>query len=100
MPTTFVKERRTPTQKHARKCLSQRRNNLSGNPSEDPNQKTQERSNKLEPHKSQQSGNTRRAQTDPQGSEEEFEEGQKTLYRQSGVRSRRSSFSRQYERTI
>jgi hypothetical protein len=49
---------------------------LSEHPSEDPNQKTLERSSQLEPHKSPQSGNTSRVHTDLQGSEEEFEEGQ------------------------
>jgi hypothetical protein len=73
---------------------------LSGNHSEGPNQKTQERSNELELHKSQQSDNTSRAHTGPQESEEELEVGQKTLCRQPGVRSRRSSLSRQYERTV
>jgi hypothetical protein len=46
---------------------------------------------------SQQSCNTSRVHTDPQGSEKEFEEGQKRLYRQPG---RKSSLSGQYERTV
>jgi hypothetical protein len=64
------------------------------------NQKTQERSSQLEPHKSQQSGNTSRVHTGLQESEEEFEEGQERLYREPGRRSRKSSLSGQYERTV
>jgi hypothetical protein len=55
---------------------------------------------KLEPHKCQQSGNTSRVHTGPQGSEKEFEEGQKRLYRKPGRRSRKSNLSGQYEITV